>query len=135
MIVNQNARIELLVRFRRFFGDVKQQFNIRFQKERTEIEKEGKQGMKKEKIRKIIEEGVNFQQLCRVFFKYEEAYRYYFPLKTGEKLFLGAEEDDFIIDGYSVRRFRDIKKVQKRKISALKSIVWKEIRKRSSFPM
>ena len=63
-----------------------------------------------EKIRKIIEEGVNFQQLCRVFFKYEEAYRYYFPLKTGEKLFLGAEEDDFIIDGYSVRRFRDIKK-------------------------
>ena len=67
--------------------------------------------MKKEKIRKIIEEGVNFQQLCRVFFKYEEAYRYYFPLKTGEKLFLCAEEDDFIIDGYSVRRFRDIKKL------------------------
>ena len=75
--------------------------------------------MKKEKIRKIIEEGVNFQQLCRVFFKYEEAYRYYFPLKTGEKLFLGAEEDDFIIDGYSVRRFRDIKKVQKKEDKCL----------------
>lgn len=75
--------------------------------------------MKKEKIRKIIEEAANSKQLCRTFFSYEKDYYYYFPLKIGKKFFLGAEEDDFMIDGYSIRRFRDIKKVQIRKDKCL----------------
>lgn len=33
-------------------------------------------------------------------------------MKTSDKLFLCANEDDFIIDGFSVRRFRDIKKIE-----------------------
>lgn len=31
---------------------------------------------------------------------------------VGERLFLGAEEDDFILDGYSIRRFKDVEKVE-----------------------
>ena len=40
--------------------------------------------------------------------------RYYnlIPLICGERLFLSANEDDFILDGHTVRRFKDIRKVQ-----------------------
>jgi hypothetical protein len=48
------------------------------------------------------------RKLCRTFLSYDRACRYYFPLKQNEKFFLCAEEDDFILDGYSIRRFRDV---------------------------
>ncbi len=68
--------------------------------------------MKKTEIKKLISESINSPQLCRVYFKYDENYFYYFPLKCNDKLFLGIEEDDFLLDGYSIRRFRDITKIE-----------------------
>ena len=43
--------------------------------------------MKKEKIRKIIEEGVNFQQLCRVFLNMRKLTVTIFLSKQGKSFF------------------------------------------------
>lgn len=53
--------------------------------------------------------------MCGIFFKYNYRYSYHFPLITSEKLFLSANEDDLIIDGFTVRRFCDVKNVEIKK--------------------
>ena len=68
--------------------------------------------MTKTKIKEIINIGLVQKKLCRIFLRYDVNYRYYFPLICSDKLFLGAEEDDFILNGYCIRRFRDVKKAQ-----------------------
>ena len=40
-----------------------------------------------------------------VYFKYDINYRYYFPVIVSDRLFCGAEEDDFILNRYTIRRF------------------------------
>lgn len=71
--------------------------------------------MKKSKIKKRIEKAIFPHKLCRVYFKYDIYYRYYYPLEVGEDLFLCAEEDDFILNGYTIRRFKDVTKVEWKK--------------------
>ncbi len=66
--------------------------------------------MKKSQIKELMKQAIDPHKICRVFLKYDMNYRYYFPLIVGERLFLGAEEDDFILDGYSIRRFKDLVK-------------------------
>ena len=68
--------------------------------------------MKKFEINELINMAVKTEGLCRILFKYDADYSYLFPLMTSEKLFLSANEDDFIIDGFTVRRFCDVKKVE-----------------------
>lgn len=68
--------------------------------------------MKKAEIKDLIGSSIEPRRLCRVFFKYDFNYRYYFPLAISDKLFLGANEDDFIINGFSIRRFCDVKRVE-----------------------
>ena len=68
--------------------------------------------MKKHEIVELINMAVKLKEMCRIFFKYDYHYSYYFPLIASEKLFLSANEDDFIIDGFTVRRFCDVKKVE-----------------------
>lgn len=68
--------------------------------------------MKKAEIIDIITKSVKPQEMCRIFFKYYYNYSYHFPLKTSDKLFLSADEDDFILNGFSIRRFCDIRKVE-----------------------
>jgi hypothetical protein len=66
----------------------------------------------KNKIKEIMEICMKERVPCRVFLYYDVYYRYYIPLLISGKLFLGAEEDDFIIDGYHIRRFKDVTKAQ-----------------------
>lgn len=73
--------------------------------------------MKKSDIKEVLRCAVKPRSLCRVFLKYDHNYRYYFPLAVSDRLFLAASEDDFILDGFTVRRFRDVKKVEKESIS------------------
>ncbi len=68
--------------------------------------------MKKSEIKELIASAIEPRNLCRVFFKYDVNYRYNFPLIVSDKLFLSANEDDFILDGISIRRFCDIKKAE-----------------------
>lgn len=68
--------------------------------------------MKKSEIKTIINSSIEQQKLCRTFFRYEANYWCFFPLISNDKLFLGAAEDDFVIDGYSIRRYVDVTKVE-----------------------
>ena len=68
--------------------------------------------MKKCEMIELINMAVKSKEMCRIFFKYNYHYSYHFPLKTSEKLFLSANEDDFIIDGFTVRRFCDVKNIE-----------------------
>lgn len=68
--------------------------------------------MTKVEIKEIVASCMNEKTICRIFLRYDISYRYYIPLFISDKLFLGAEEDDFIIDGYHIRRFKDITKAQ-----------------------
>jgi hypothetical protein len=66
----------------------------------------------KNKIKEIAMACMKDKALCRIFLRYDINYRYYIPLLISDKLFLGAEEDDFILDGYAIRRFKDVTKAQ-----------------------
>lgn len=68
--------------------------------------------MKKNQIKELMKQALEPHKICRIFLKYDANYRYYFPLMVGERLFLGAEEDDFILDGYSICRFKDVVKAE-----------------------
>lgn len=68
--------------------------------------------MKKSDIKAVVNRSIVERNLCRMFFRYDDNYRYYFPLISSDKLFLGTEEDDFILNGYTVRRYVDLTKVQ-----------------------
>ena len=68
--------------------------------------------MKKSEMIELINSSLKKDDMCRIFFKYNYHYSYHFPLITSDKLFLSANEDEFIINGFSVRRFCDIKKVE-----------------------
>lgn len=60
----------------------------------------------------LINSTIKAKEMCRILFKYNYHYSYHFPLITSDKLFLSVNESDFSIDGFSVRRFCDIKKVE-----------------------
>lgn len=62
--------------------------------------------------KKVIDDGIISKSICNIYFKYDKNYFNLIPLLAGEELFLNANEDDFIINGYTVRRFCDIKKVK-----------------------
>ncbi|MEN6595504.1 MAG: hypothetical protein ABFC31_11230 [Clostridiaceae bacterium] len=66
--------------------------------------------MTKQEIRDAFRACMEQRMLCRTFMKYDDFYRYYIPLAMNERFFLGAEEDDFLLDGFSIRLFRDVKK-------------------------
>lgn len=68
--------------------------------------------MTKSEIKKLFSESIEPKSLCRVFMNYDPNYYYYYPIAATDKLFLGALEEDFILDGYDIRRFRDVKKLQ-----------------------
>jgi len=68
--------------------------------------------MTKAEMKDLVGAAIEPKDLCRVYFKYDTNYYYFIPLKVSETLFLAAEEYDFIIDGWSIRRFRDVKKVE-----------------------
>lgn len=68
--------------------------------------------MKEKKIRKRIRRAQEGRMVCNVFFSYDNFYRNLIPLKSGEQLLLFAVEDDFVLDGYTVRQVGDISKVK-----------------------
>ena len=67
--------------------------------------------MKKAEKIELLQKSVEQKPLLRLFLKYDAYYSYWFPFGASQKLLLAAKEDDFIIDGFSIRRISDIKKV------------------------
>ncbi len=71
--------------------------------------------MTKTKIKEIVTACMTDKALCRVYLQYKAYYQYYIPLRVSDKLFLSAEEDDFILNGYHIRRFKDVTKAKIKK--------------------
>ncbi|MBO4687144.1 MAG: hypothetical protein J5636_01390 [Clostridiales bacterium] len=64
--------------------------------------------MKKFEITAVLEEACRQTLLCHMFLKADPNCYSAFPIKANEELFLYADEQDFRLDGYVVRRLKDI---------------------------
>lgn len=68
--------------------------------------------MKRQDKLDMIQSAIETPKLCRCYFTYDENYYYFYPSAVNEKFFLGQEEDDFILDGYCIRKISQLKKVE-----------------------
>ncbi len=68
--------------------------------------------MTKAEIKESINKCEKQLKVCNVYFRYDHYYWNLIPLKSNDKLFLSVKEDDFILNGYTVRRFKDLTKVK-----------------------
>lgn len=65
----------------------------------------------REGLRKLIAP----RTMCGIELEYSDQVLYGFPLAVSEQLFLVAEDDDFLLNGFQVRRLRDIFELGDRK--------------------
>lgn len=68
--------------------------------------------MKKSDKMNTLHISIGTYQLCRCYFKYDSNYWYLYILDNSDKLFLGVEEDDFILNGYQIRKISDLNKIE-----------------------
>ena len=68
--------------------------------------------MKRQEKIDIIEKAIKNTEICRCYFSYDENYFYYYPNAVNEKFILGQEEDDFLLDGYAIRKISQLRKVE-----------------------
>ena len=68
--------------------------------------------MKKEKARKKLE-AAQAERRCVIVDTQELGRTWLLPLLVGEKLFLAANEDDFLLNGYTVMRLRDVARIRR----------------------
>ena len=61
---------------------------------------------------KLLHDSIGTYNICRCFFTYDADYWYFYILDCADKLFLGIEENDFMLDGFHIRKISDIKKVE-----------------------
>lgn len=52
--------------------------------------------------------------ICRRYFKYNIDYWYFYILGCSDKFLFGAEENDFQLNGFQIRKISDLKKVEKK---------------------
>jgi hypothetical protein len=70
--------------------------------------------MTKNEITKVIASCITAPALLEVKYSYNQYVDFAFPLALSDKLFLAVCEDDFLLDGYTVRRLRDITEATKK---------------------
>ena len=68
--------------------------------------------MKKSEMKELTCKAIETKTLCCVEFRYDYYYLHHFPLKMSDRLFLGAKHDDFLLDGFEIRRFCDMTKIK-----------------------
>lgn len=67
--------------------------------------------MKEEKIRKRMQKAIENPVLCKCQLKYNRE-EYCFPVALCGELFMYANEVDFLIDGYMIRRVKDVARLK-----------------------
>ncbi len=60
----------------------------------------------------VLRDSIGTYNLCRCFFTYNPYYWYFYILDYSDKLLFGIEEDDFILDGFQIRKISDLKKIE-----------------------
>ena len=68
--------------------------------------------MKKQEKVDLIKSCIGTQAFLRMYFRYDENYWYYYPHAVSDTLVLGQEEDDFLLNGYQVRKLSHLQKVE-----------------------
>ena len=68
--------------------------------------------MTKTEIKALVKDAEENAMICNIFFSYDHFYENLIPLESNDRLFLSANEDDFILDGYTIRRFKDVLKAK-----------------------
>ena len=68
--------------------------------------------MKKKKVIKILNKGIELTEICCCYFTYDKNYYCYYPNLVNEKFLVGQEEDDFLLDGYHIRKISQLKRVE-----------------------
>ena len=61
---------------------------------------------------RLLRAGIHPPAVCRVGFRYNLYPEQFFPLAVSDTLFLGVTEQDFQLDGYTVRRLQDVTSVE-----------------------
>ena len=64
--------------------------------------------MNRKNILKSLTTARKQNETIRVNFKYDESYYYFLPFAVNDDFFYAAEETDFILNGYNIRRIKDI---------------------------
>ena len=70
--------------------------------------------MKKEEKLKLLNCCKGTYKICRCSFKYSKSNYYYYVQDVSEKFFISLEEDDFIVDGFEIRKISDLKALEVR---------------------
>lgn len=68
--------------------------------------------MKKGELKELVRNAAENINIINAYFRFDAYYYNLIPLTMSEKLFLVINEDDFIFDGYSVFRFKDLTKAK-----------------------
>jgi len=68
--------------------------------------------MRKSEIKDLVKSATENINIINAYFCFDTAYYNLIPLTSNDKLFLSINEDDFIFDGYSIYRFKDLLKVK-----------------------
>lgn len=68
--------------------------------------------MKMSKIRLLLEEAKQKQQIMNTYLCYSHYYYNLIPIELSNKLLLAINEDDFILNGFRIVRVKDIKKIK-----------------------
>lgn len=68
--------------------------------------------MKKSEKLEYLHRAAGTYNLCRCYYLYDENYWYFYILGHSDTLMLGVEEDDFILDGFQIRKISDLKKIE-----------------------
>ena len=68
--------------------------------------------MKKQEKIDLIKKSIAEKEICRCFFSYDPGYFYCYPNAVNDRFILGQEEDDFLLDGYFIRKISHLKKVE-----------------------
>lgn len=68
--------------------------------------------MQKEEIKLLLKQAQKYKIVANVDFRFDVRYYNLIPLIANEKLFLCINENDFIFDGFSIFRLKDIKKIE-----------------------
>lgn len=76
--------------------------------------------MKKSQIIKCLKKAAGTYKICRCYFKFIDDYFYFYILDCSDKFMLGIEEDDFILDGFEIRRIKHINNIDFRDDACVK---------------
>lgn len=70
------------------------------------------ENMKRSKKISVLRECARNKHICRCFYEYDKSYWYYYINDFNDKFVLGQEENDFELNGYTIRNLDELKKAE-----------------------